>query len=150
MNPRGSFEDRGGRTLRLRAAPAHTEGSTGLGRRRFARWRKAAVVLPEPPMVVEPNEKAPDAGRTAPIPLSLRVFDCPVTIQCEDVEARALLVANYGYLQHPQPGEPFRVQYRVRRLDASRVRPPLASLDRAKPLSWQPRRGRSSLCSRRI
>ncbi len=115
MNPRGSFEDRGGRTLRLRAAPAHTEGSTGLGRRRFARWRKAAVVLPEPPMVVEPNDKAPDAGGTAPIPLSLSVFDCPVTIQCEDAEARALLVANYGHLQSPLPGEQLGLQYRVRR-----------------------------------
>ncbi|HEX9870943.1 MAG TPA: hypothetical protein VGC99_20580 [Candidatus Tectomicrobia bacterium] len=33
--------------------------------------------------------------------LSLTVFDCQVTIQCEDADTRALLVANYGHLQGP-------------------------------------------------
>jgi len=33
--------------------------------------------------------------------LSLTVFDCHVTVQCEDTDTRALLVANYGALQSP-------------------------------------------------
>jgi hypothetical protein len=40
-------------------------------------------------------------GGAAPMLLSLSVFDCPVTIQCEDADTRALLVANYGHLQGP-------------------------------------------------
>jgi hypothetical protein len=38
--------------------------------------------------------------------LALRVFDCRVTVQCEDAETQALLLANYGHLQIPlRPGE---------------------------------------------
>jgi hypothetical protein len=33
--------------------------------------------------------------------LSLTVFGCHVTVQCEDAETRALLLANYGHLQSP-------------------------------------------------
>jgi hypothetical protein len=52
-------------------------------------------------MVVEPSGGVPEARGAAPILLSLTVFDCPVTIQCEDADTRALLVANYGHLQGP-------------------------------------------------
>ena len=52
-------------------------------------------------MIVEPSGRAAEAGGTAPMRLSLSVFDCPVTIQCEDADTRALLVANYGHLQSP-------------------------------------------------
>jgi hypothetical protein len=38
--------------------------------------------------------------------LTLRVFGCHVTVQCEDAKARALLLANYSHLQCPlHPGD---------------------------------------------
>jgi hypothetical protein len=46
--------------------------------------------------------------------LSLTVFGCHVTVQCEDADTRALLVANYGDLQTPlHPGG---VRYMVGKL----------------------------------
>jgi hypothetical protein len=56
--------------------------------------------------VVEPMDKAGEEVGTASMRLSLTVFGCHVTVQCEDAETRALLVANYGDLQSPlHPGD---------------------------------------------
>ena len=41
-------------------------------------------------------------ARTRGTMLSLTVLGCHVAVQCEDAEARDLLVANYGYMQGPR------------------------------------------------
>jgi hypothetical protein len=91
----------------------------------------------ETAMAVDPGIEAPAATGTAPMPLSLTVFDCPVTIQCEDADARALLVANYGHLQgSPQRGGLRYVVSRPRRRSGAPSfaivragRPPLTAAD---------------------
>lgn len=65
------------------------------------------MVFPETGIAVEPSGRAPEAG-AASLMLSLTVFDCQVTIQCEDANTRALLVANYGHLQGPLQREGLR------------------------------------------
>jgi hypothetical protein len=60
---------------------------------------EAAVALMETAMVVDPRSGAAEAVGAVPMILSLSVFDCHVTVQCEDTDTRALLVANYGALQ---------------------------------------------------
>jgi hypothetical protein len=76
----------------------------------------------------ESRDGAIDAVGTATMRLSLTVFGCQVTVQCEDADTHAMLVANYGALQSPpHSGD---VEYVVRRLqDQSGT--PLYSLVRA-------------------
>jgi hypothetical protein len=57
-------------------------------------------------MANEPRNGPNKEVETAAMRLSLTVFGCHVTVQCEDAETRALLVANYGHLQSPlHPGD---------------------------------------------
>jgi hypothetical protein len=52
-------------------------------------------------MVVDPGSGATETMWAGPMRLSLTVFDCHVTVQCEDTDTHALLLANYGSLQSP-------------------------------------------------
>jgi hypothetical protein len=52
-------------------------------------------------MANEPRNGPNKEVETAAMRRSLTVFGCHVTMQCEDAETRALLVANYGHLQSP-------------------------------------------------
>src|SRR4051794_31378707 len=59
-----------------------------------------------PAMANEPRDGPNKEVETAVMRLSLTVLGCHVTVQCEDAETRALLVANYGSLQGPRhPGD---------------------------------------------
>jgi hypothetical protein len=65
-------------------------------------------------MAIAPGGERGKEGGTASMMLSLTIFGCHVTVQCEDAETRALLLATYGHLQSPlRSGD---LQYTVGRL----------------------------------
>jgi hypothetical protein len=76
----------------------------------------------------EPRREAAEEVGTTAMSLSLTVFGCHVTVQCEDADTRALLVANYGHLQGSlHPGD---VRYVVS-MTRSQKGAPLFSMVRA-------------------
>jgi hypothetical protein len=80
--------------------------------------------------------------------LALKVFGCHVTVQCEDVETHAQLVANYGHLESPRTqvtcGTPSAVNSNRKGIGSFL----LSAL--ASPPSVRQMRESSSSCSRRI
>jgi len=70
----------------------------------------------------ESRDGAIEEVGTAAMRLSLTVFGCHVTVQCEDADTQALLVANYGHLHSPpHPGD---VKYVVGRPPHQKGTPP--------------------------